>query len=218
MTPLPDREDSWRLVCAWTQSESLRRHMLGVEIAMRAYARRFGEDEELWGATGLLHDLDYERYPSLEDGHPRYALRELETCGYPAEVVRGVASHADHLGVPRQTLMERALYAVDELTGFILAVAYVRPGGFDGMTVKSVTKKLKQPSFAAAVDRDALRNGADGLALPFEEHLAFVIEALAVRAGDLLGQGADPSDDAPSDSAPGAARLDDAHGHPARRG
>jgi putative nucleotidyltransferase with HDIG domain len=218
MMPLPDREDSWKLVCAWTESDSLRRHMLAVEIAMRAYARRFGADEELWGAAGLLHDLDYERYPSLENGHPRYALGELEARGYPAEVVRAVASHADHLGVPRETTMERALYAVDELTGFILAVAYVRPGGLDGMTVKSVAKKLKQPSFAAAVDRDALREGAQGLDVPFEEHLAFVIEALADRASDLLGQGADSTQDAPTASALGAALPDDAHGHPARRG
>jgi len=154
---------------------------------MRAYARRFGEDEEVWAAAGLLHDLDYERHPSAEDGHPRFAMTELESRGYPPEVVRAVASHADYLGVPRETLMERALYAVDELTGFILAVAYVRPDGLTGMTAKSVTKKLKQPSFAAAVDRDALRRGAEELGVPFDEHLTFVIDALASRGPDLLG-------------------------------
>src|SRR4030088_172403 len=156
------REDSWNLLCEWTQSDSLRRHMLAVEAAMRAYAPRFDGDVELWGLTGLLHDLDYERYPNLEDGHPRYALKELEAQGYPPELVRAVASHADFLGVPRETPMEKALYAVDELSGFVLACAYVRPDGLDGMTPKSVKKKLRQPSFAAAVDRDALRQGAEG--------------------------------------------------------
>jgi putative nucleotidyltransferase with HDIG domain len=198
MTGLPDREESWALVCEWTQSDSLRRHMLAVEIAMRAYARRFGEDEELWGATGLLHDLDYERHPSLEDGHPRYALRELEARGYPPELVRGVASHADYLGVARETPLERTLYAVDELAGFILAVAYVRPDGLVGMTAKSVSKKLKQPSFAAAVDRDALRQGAQELGVAFDEHVTFVIEALAAHAGDVLPERQGDSASAPA--------------------
>jgi putative nucleotidyltransferase with HDIG domain len=180
------REDSWTLLCEWTESDSLRRHMLAVEAAMRAYARRFGEDEELWGTTGLLHDLDYERYPSLEDGHPRYALRELEERGYPEEVVHGVASHADFLGVPRETRMEKALYAVDDLSGFLLAVAYVRPEGLHGMTPKSVKKKLKQPSFAAAVDREELRRGAEELGVDFDEHLAFVIAALEEHADELV--------------------------------
>jgi predicted hydrolase (HD superfamily) len=177
------REDSWTLLCEWTESDSLRRHMLAVEAAMRAYARRFGEDEELWGTTGLL---DYERHPSLEDGHPRYALRELEERGYPEDVVRGVASHADFLGVPRESQMEKTLYAVDELSGFLLAVAYVRPEGLRGMTPKSVKKKLKQPSFAAAVDREALRQGADALGVDFDEHLAFVIAALEEHADELV--------------------------------
>src|SRR5690242_21650727 len=123
------REQAWDLLCEWTQSDSLRRHMLAVETAMRAYAPRFAGDVALWGLTGLLHDLDYERYPSLEDGHPRYALAELEARGYPPELVRAVASHADFLGVRRETPMEKTLYAVDELSGFILAVAYVRPEG-----------------------------------------------------------------------------------------
>ena len=153
---------------------------------MRAYAPRFGGDAELWGLTGLVHDLDYERYPSAEDGHPRYALRELESRGYPAELVRAVASHASHIDVPRQTSMERALYAVDELCGFVLACAYVRPEGLNGMTPKSVKKKLKQPSFAAAVDREELRHGAAELCVDFDEHLAVVIGALAERQEELL--------------------------------
>jgi putative nucleotidyltransferase with HDIG domain len=180
------REDSWNLFCEWTASDALRRHVLAVEAAMRAYARRLDGDEDLWGATGLLHDLDYERYPSADDGHPRYAMRELERRGYPPELVRAVASHADYLEVPRETPMERALYAVDELSGFILAVAYVRPDGLRGMTPKSVKKKLKQPSFAAAVDRDALRRGAEALGIDFDEHLAFVIAALEDHADELV--------------------------------
>jgi putative nucleotidyltransferase with HDIG domain len=180
------RQDAWTLLTQWVSSDSLRRHLLAVEAAMRAYAPRFGGDVELWGATGLLHDLDYERYPSLEDGHPRYAIRELERLGYPPELVRAVASHADFMGVPREAPMEKALYAVDELSGFLLACAYVRPEGLNGMTPKSVKKKLKQPSFAAAVDREELRRGAEELGVDFDEHLGFVIAALAERADQLL--------------------------------
>lgn len=160
--------------------------MLAVEAAMRTYAPRFDGDVELWGATGLLHDLDYERYPNLEDGHPRYAIRELERLDYPPELVRAVASHADFMGVPREITMERALYAVDELSGFVLACAYVRPDGLQGMTPKSVKKKLKQPSFAAAVDREELRRGAEDLGVDFDEHLQIVIGALAERSDELL--------------------------------
>jgi putative nucleotidyltransferase with HDIG domain len=180
------RDDAWTLLTEWTESESLRRHMLAVEAAMRAYAPRFDGDVELWGLTGLLHDLDYERYPNLEDGHPRYALRELEERGYPPELVRAVASHADFLGVSRDSPMEKTLYAVDELSGFILAVAYVRPDGLHGMTPKSVKKKLRQPSFAAAVGRDELREGAEELGVDFDEHLAIVITALEERSDELM--------------------------------
>ena len=185
--PVEDsRAQAWDLLCEWTQSDSLRRHMLAVEAAMRAYAPRFGGDVELWGLTGLLHDLDYERYPSLQDGHPRYALRELEARGYPPELVRAVASHADYLGVSRDTPMEKALYAVDELSGFVLAVAYVRPEGLVGMTPKSVKKKMKQPSFAAAVSRDDMQAGAADLGVDFDEHLSIVIAALTERRDELL--------------------------------
>jgi len=180
------REEAWNLLTEWTASESLRRHMLAVEAAMRAYAPRFSGDVELWGLTGLLHDLDYERYPDLSHGHPRYALRELEVRGYPPELVRAVASHADFLGVPRETPMEKTLYAVDELSGFILAVAYVRPDGLVGMTPKSVKKKLKQPSFAAAVGREELRQGAEDLGVDFDEHLAIVIGALEEHSDELM--------------------------------
>jgi putative nucleotidyltransferase with HDIG domain len=171
----------------------LRRHALAVEAAMRAYARRLGGDEELWGATGLLHDLDYERYPSLEDGHPRYAMRELEEKGYPPELVRAVASHAEYLGVPRETPMEKSLFAVDELSGFVLACAYVRPDGLMGMTPKSVRKKMKSASFAAAVSRDDLRRGAEGLGIDFDDHVEVAIAALAARSAELLSSDGAPS-------------------------
>jgi putative nucleotidyltransferase with HDIG domain len=187
------REDAWNLLCEWTKSDSLRRHMLAVEAAMRAYAPRFGGDVDLWGLTGLMHDLDYERYPNLEDGHPRYAVRELSERRYPPELVRAVASHADFLGVPRETSMEKTLYAVDELCGFVLAVAYVRPEGLVGMTPKSVKKKLKQPSFAAAVNREELQHGAEELGVDFDEHLTIVIDALTERRDELMGAGATAS-------------------------
>jgi len=156
---------------------------------MRAYAGRFAEDEELWGATGLLHDLDYERFPSLEDGHPRYAMRELEARGYPPELVRAVASHAEYMGVTRETPMEKTLFAVDELSGFVLACAYVRPDGLTGMTPKSVKKKMKSASFAAAVDRDDLRRGAEDLGVDFDEHVEVVIAALEAQSAELMSSG-----------------------------
>jgi putative nucleotidyltransferase with HDIG domain len=184
------REEAWDLLCEWTESDSLRRHMLAVETGMRAYAERFGEDEELWGLTGLLHDLDYERYPDLETGHPRKALEVLEERGAPPEMLRGIASHADFLGVSRDSQMEKTLFAVDELSGFIAAVAYVRPEGIHGMTPKSVKKKLKQPSFAAAVDREELRRGAEELGVDFDEHVAFLIAAFEPKAAELGLEGA----------------------------
>ena len=184
------RQDAWDLLCEWTESDSLRRHMLAVEAAMRVYAPRFDGDVELWGLTGLMHDLDYERHPNLEDGHPRYALRELEARGYPPELVRAVASHADFLGVSRDSPMEKCLFAVDELSGFVLAVAYVRPERLQGMTPKSVKKKLKQPSFAAAVNREELLHGAQELGVDFDEHLTIVIGALAEKEDELMPAGA----------------------------
>jgi putative nucleotidyltransferase with HDIG domain len=180
------RQAAWDLLCEWTESDSLRRHMLAVEAAMRAYAPRFGGDVELWGLTGLLHDLDYERYPDLSDGHPRYAIAELRARGYPEELISAVASHADFMGVPRETPLQKALYAVDELSGFVLACAYVRPEGLAGMTAKSVRKKMKQPSFAAAVGREELITGAEELGVDFDEHVETVIAALSERSDELL--------------------------------
>ena len=184
--------------------------MLAVEAAMRAYAPRFDGDVELWGLTGLLHDLDYERYPNLEDGHPRYALRELEARGYPPELVRAVASHADFLGVSRDSPMEKALFAVDELSGFVLACAYVRPEKLQGMTPKSVKKKLKQPSFAAAVNREELRRGAEELGVDFDEHLTIVIAALAEKQDELMPADSDSESESDSESASGSASGDGA--------
>jgi putative nucleotidyltransferase with HDIG domain len=183
--PEPTREDAWNLVCEWISSDSLRKHVLGVESAMRAYAREGGEDEELWGITGLVHDLDYERYPDLETGHPRHALKELEARGYPAEVIDAVAGHAEFLGVPRETPLAKTLYGVDELSGFIAACALVRPTGIEGMTPKSVRQKLKQPSFAAKVDRDQIHRGIEELGVDENEHIQLVIDAMAVRADEL---------------------------------
>jgi putative nucleotidyltransferase with HDIG domain len=179
------RDEAWDLLTEWVESESLRRHCLAVEAAMRAAARARGEDEELWGVVGLLHDMDYERYPDLETGHPRMALAELERRDVDPAVIRAIASHADFLGVSRETSLERTLYAVDELSGFVLACAYVRPQGLEGLTPKSVKKKLKQPSFAAAVNREEVRRGAEELGVDFDEHVAFVIAALQERAGAL---------------------------------
>src|SRR6187431_1426249 len=181
----PTRDEAWELVCEWIESDSLRKHLLGVEAAMRAYARKWGEDEELYAATGLLHDLDYERYPDLDTGHPRKALELFEERGYSQELIDAVAGHATFLGVPRETRMAKTLFAVDELSGFIAACALVRPTGIEGMTPKSVRKKLKQPSFAAGVDRDQVRRGAEELGVDFDQHVAFVIEAMAERADDL---------------------------------
>jgi putative nucleotidyltransferase with HDIG domain len=181
----PTRDEAWALVCEWIESDSLRKHLLGVEAGMRAYARQWREDEELWGVTGLLHDLDYERYPDLETGHPRMALELFGERGYPQELIDAVAGHAEFLGVPREARLAKTLYAVDELSGFVAACALVRPTGIHGLTPKSVKKKLKQPSFAAGVDRDEVRRGAEELGLDFDEHVAFVIAAMEERADEL---------------------------------
>jgi putative nucleotidyltransferase with HDIG domain len=181
----PSRDEAWELFCEWTESDSLRKHVLGVEAAMRAYARKYGEDEELWAAAGILHDLDYERHPDPGTGHPRIALALFEERGYPQELIDAVAGHATYLGVPRESRMAKTLYAVDELTGFITAVALVRPAGIAGMTPKSVKKKLKQPSFAAAIDRQELQRGAGELGEDFDQHLAFVIAAMQPQAEAL---------------------------------
>ncbi len=181
----PTRQEAWDLVCEWIESDSLRKHVLGVEAAMRAYAQRAGADEELWGIAGLVHDLDYERHPDLDTGHPRYALSELRKREYPEEIIDAVAGHADFMGVPRKTPMAKTLYAVDELSGFVAACALVRPTGIEGMTPKSVRKKLKQPSFAAGVNRDEVRRGIEELGVDETEHIQLVIDALAAHAAEL---------------------------------
>jgi putative nucleotidyltransferase with HDIG domain len=185
MSETLSRDEAWSLLTEWVSSESLRRHCLAVEAAMRAYAERFDGDPEVWGVVGLLHDMDYERFPDAETGHPRMAMAELERRDADPAVVRAIASHADYLDVPRETPMEKALFAVDELSGFLVACAAVRPEGLDGLEPKSVKKKLKQPSFAAGVNRDDVRRGAEELGVDFDEHVRFVTAALRSRAGEL---------------------------------
>jgi len=158
--------------------------MLAVEAAMRSYARRFGEDEEKWGITGLLHDMDYEKHPT-PDEHPMVGVRELESRGYPEDVIHAIKGHADYLDVPRDTLMSKTLYAVDELSGFIVACALMRPEGLENMKAKSVRKKMKQKSFAAAVNRDDIVRGAEELGVDLNEHIEFVANALRERSGEL---------------------------------
>jgi putative nucleotidyltransferase with HDIG domain len=182
------RARAWDLLSEWVESPSLRRHCLAVEAAMVAYARKNGADEEKWAVAGLLHDADYERHPDMDDtesGHPRTILKYLKERDADPEIVDAIAGHATFLNVPRETEMAKTLYAVDELSGFILACAYVRPEGIHGMTPKSVKKKLKQPSFAAGVNRDEVREGAEELGVDFDEHVAFVISAMEERADEL---------------------------------
>ena len=180
-----NREESWELLREWTESDSLLKHMLAVEAAMRAYARKFGEDEERWGITGLLHDMDYEKHPTPAE-HPTVGVAELERRGYPEDVRRAILSHADYLDVPRETPMEKTLYAVDELSGFIVACALVRPERLEGLKAKSVRKKMKQKSFAASINREDITSGAEELGVDLNEHIDFVVAALRERA-DALG-------------------------------
>jgi putative nucleotidyltransferase with HDIG domain len=181
----PTRDQAWQLFCEWTESDSLRKHALAVEASMRAYARIWDEDEERYAITGIVHDLDYEKHPDLETGHPRIALKELERLGYPQDVIDAVAGHAEFLEVPRETLLAKTLYAVDELSGFVTACALVRPTGIEGMKVKSVRKKLKQPSFAAKVDRGQIERGIAELDVDETEHIQRVIDALSAEAAAL---------------------------------
>jgi putative nucleotidyltransferase with HDIG domain len=187
------REEAWDLFCEWTESPSLRRHVLSVEAAMRAYAEKFGEDPEEWGNVGILHDLDYEKHPDLETGHPRHAMKLLEDMDVHPHWIRAIASHADYLEVSRDSPLEKTLFAVDELTGFITACTYVRPEGIHGLTPKSVKKKMKMSAFAAAVSREDLREGAELLGEDFDDHVAFVIKAMEDKADelDLHGRGHD---------------------------
>jgi len=187
--PLPTRDQAWNLLCQWVQSDSLRKHMLAVEAAMRAYARRYDEDEELWGITGLLHDLDFERFPDMKDsidGHPRSALRLFRELDYPPALIHAVEGHAPYLNVARASRLDSTLVAVDELTGLIMAVGYVRPSKDLGdVTVKSVRKKWKDRAFAAAIHRGEIEQFTAELGEPLEEHIGFVLAALQGIAGDL---------------------------------
>ena len=180
-----DRNQAWELLCEYTQSESLRKHMLAVEACMRAYARKFGEDEKKWGITGLLHDFDYEKYPTPAE-HPFVGNKILEERGYPEEIRRAILSHADYSGVKRESLMEKTLYACDELSGFITASALVKPNkSLAEVEAKSVRKKMKDKAFARSVNRDDIINGAADLGVDLEEHIAFCIEAMKGIAGEL---------------------------------
>ena len=185
-----NREDAWALVCEYTASDSLRKHMLAVEAAMRAYAGRFGEDVEKWGMVGLLHDFDYERWPNPPD-HPLKGAEILTAKGYPADVIYAIKSHADYLpDCPRVSRLDKTLYACDELAGFVTAVALMRPEKLSGMQASSVKKKMKQKSFAAAVSREDIVRGAEDLGVPLDEHIQFVIDAMQVTAAELgLGGG-----------------------------
>ncbi len=179
------REDAWKLLNEYTHKEALIKHALAVEAAMRAYARKFGEDEEAWGIVGLLHDFDYEKYPTLED-HPYRGAEILREKGYPEEWITAILGHANHTGVPRETLMAKTLFAVDELCGFITAVTYVRPNKkLAEVKVKSVKKKLKDKAFARQVNREEIRQGAEELGVDLDEHIDFVIKAMQEIADEL---------------------------------
>jgi putative nucleotidyltransferase with HDIG domain len=187
-----DRESAWCLLTEFTQSESLRKHALSVEACMRAYARQFAagsmEEEELWGVVGLLHDFDYEKYPSLDD-HPYKGNEILKERGYPDKIRRAIMSHAEYTGVTRDSQMEKALFACDELAGFITAVALIKPGkSLAEVDAKSVRKRMKDKAFARKVNRDDIVNGAAALGVDLEEHITFCIEALKMIA-DQAGTG-----------------------------
>jgi putative nucleotidyltransferase with HDIG domain len=187
-----ERNEALALMHEYTKNENLRRHMYAVEAAMRAYARKYGKDEELWGITGLLHDFDYERWPNHErkpdDEHPTTGVRILRERGYPEEVLEAIMGHADYTGVPRNSLMAKVLFAVDELTGFLTACALVRPNGISDLKVKSVKKKFKDSSFARGVNREEVERGIDELGVDFSEHVQLVIEAMR-GIQDQLGLG-----------------------------
>ena len=184
-----DRETAWCLLTEFTQSESLRKHALAVEACMRAYAPRFSSDEDLWGLVGLLHDFDYDRYPSLED-HPYKGNEILKERGYSDEIRRAIMSHAEYTGITRDSAMEKALFACDELAGFITAVALIKPGkSLAEVDVKSVRKRMKDKAFARKVNRDDIINGTAELGLDLDEHIGFCIDALKSIAKDLGLQG-----------------------------
>lgn len=181
----PTREQAWKLLTTYTKSPHLLKHALAVEAAMRAYARKFGEDEHKWGLVGLLHDMDYDQHPTPEE-HPLVGAAILEEEGYPEDMIHAVKSHADYLGVPRVSKMDKTLFAVDELCGFITAVTLVRPSKrVADVPVKSVKKKLKDKAFARSVSREDIVRGAEDLGVDLGEHIAFVIQAMAGVAEEL---------------------------------
>jgi putative nucleotidyltransferase with HDIG domain len=180
----PSRSDAWDTLTRYTKSEALLRHALAVEAATASYAARFGEDEELWRVTALLHDFDYEIHPTLDE-HPQNGAPILRDEGYPDVVIDAVLSHANHLGIDRDTPLKKSLFACDELSGFVHACGLVRPTGLDGLEPRSVKKKLKQPSFAAGVSRDDVYQGAALRELELDEHIANVVAALQPIAGEL---------------------------------
>jgi putative nucleotidyltransferase with HDIG domain len=187
---MPTRDDAWNLLCEYTQSESLRKHMLAVEACVRAYARKNGADEELWSLTALLHDFDYERWPNNDHAadreHPSEGAKILRQHGYPEEMVRAILSHADYTNVPRQSALEHTLYACDELAGFLTACAYVRPSkSILDLEVSSVKKRMKDKAFARGVSREDVIKGAQELGIPLDDHIAFCIAAMREHAGVL---------------------------------
>jgi predicted hydrolase (HD superfamily) len=192
---MPSRDDAWALLTAWTSGESLRKHALAVEAAVRGYARLFGENEDEWGMVGLLHDFDYERYNTAAD-HPFRGCEELRRRGYPEFVIRAILSHADYSGVPRESRLEKTLFACDEMAGFVTAAALVRPSrSVMDLEAASVIKRMKDKAFARAVSRDDLRRGAEELGLPLDVHVANVIAFLRERA-DVLGLAGAPAGEA----------------------
>ena len=185
MDEYPNRNEALALLNRYTQSDSLRRHALGVEQVMRKMAEKYKEDADKWGITGLLHDFDYEMYPSIEE-HPYKGNKILKDHAYPESICRAIMGHATYTGVPRDTIMARALFSVDELTGFIFAVTYVRPSrSIKEVTPRSVKKKLKQKSFAASVIRDDIFQSVEELDIDLTEHIQFVIDALVEKADEL---------------------------------
>ena len=178
------RDRAWDTLTRYTKSEALLRHALAVEAAVRAYARKLDADEELWGATALLHDFDYEIHPTL-DMHPQDGAAILREEGYPEELIDSVLSHAEHLGMPRDTELKKTLFACDELAGFVHACGLVRPDGIETLTPRSVKKKLKQPSFAAGVHRDEVYAGAELLSVDFDEHVQTVTDAMKPISREL---------------------------------
>ena len=184
-THVPTRDEAWALVTELTESETLRRHMRSVEAAMRAYARRFGEDEERWAVLGLIHDWDYESGPTPAQ-HPQRGIEMLRERGWPDDVLEDIASHAEYLDVPRDRPIRKALYAVDEMCGFIIACALVKPDrSLSAVDARTVRKKMKDKAFARAVHREQLVAGAEDLGVPFEEHVEVVRDALVPIAGEL---------------------------------